>query len=93
MKAKIVGNEKSCERKLHYQLVLKGKVNMEIKYFVTRGPFGDMDVIPELQRFEFKDDNRESEYHAIILPKSGDCNKLLAGRTINMRLFMFHNGK
>lgn len=89
VKAKVNGNEKNASRSLSYQLVLKGKGNHEIKYFLTKGPFGDAKINPEVQRFEFRDDNKESEYHSIDLARDTECNRLLAARTINMRVMMF----
>ncbi|XP_066910677.1 zinc finger TRAF-type-containing protein 1-B-like [Clytia hemisphaerica] len=89
IKAKVVGNEKIAARSLSYQLILKGKGNHEIKYFLTKGPFGDAKISPETQRFEFRDDNKESDYHHIALTEETDCNRLLAARTINFRIMMF----
>lgn len=66
-----------------------GKGNHEVKYFLTRGPFGDAKINPETQRFEFRDDNKESEYHEMVLDDTNECNRLLAARTINLRIMMF----
>lgn len=89
IKAKVIGNEKSASRSLSYQLILKGKGSHEVRYFLTKGPFGDSKINPEMQRFEFRDDNKESEYHQIALTCDGECNRLLAARTINLRVMMF----
>jgi len=89
MKAKIIGNETNANRGLSYQLSLKGKGSFEVKYFIMKGPFGDAKLSPEVQRFEFRDDNKDSEYHSIQLEGDGECNRLLAARTINLRLMMF----
>ena len=93
MKAKVLGDEKSIDRRLAYQLTARNKCNMELKYFVLKGPFGDMDISPELQRFEFMDDKRESVYHPVTLKPASDCNKLLSSKSINLRLIMFLIGK
>ena len=93
MKAKIQGDEKSIERKFSYQLICKNKCNMEMKYFAIKGPFGDMEVTPQLRRHEFKDENRESDYHPVILKRISDCNRLLSAKNINLRLIMFLIGK
>ena len=89
VKAKVLGNETSYNRSLTYQLSLKGKGSFEVKYFLLQGPFGDAKIEPEVQRFEFREDNKESEYHPLTLDGEGECNRLLAGRTINVRLLMF----
>ncbi|XP_065065089.1 zinc finger TRAF-type-containing protein 1-B-like [Rhopilema esculentum] len=93
IKAKIQGDEKSIERKFAYQLVCRNKCNLELKYFAVKGPFGDMDIVPELQRFEFQEDHRESVFHPIALKTPSDCNKLLSSKTINLRLLLFLIGK
>ena len=66
-----------------------GKGCFEVKYFLLQGPFGDANIQPEIQRFEFRDDNKESEMHPILLLGEGECNRLLAARTINVRMMMF----
>jgi hypothetical protein len=60
-----------------------------VKYFLIKGPFGDAKISPEIQRFEFRDDNKDSEYHQINLNCDTECNRLLAARTINIRVMMF----
>jgi len=93
LKAKVQGDERSIDRKFSYQLICKNKCNMEMKYFAVKGPFGDMEVTPELQRYEFMDDKRESDYHPVTLNRSSDCNRLLSAKNINLRLIMFLIGK
>ena len=93
LKAKVQGDEKTIERKFSYQLTCKNKCNLEMKYVAVKGPFGDMEMIPELQRFEFADDKRESVYHPVMLKRSSDCNRLLSSKTINLRLILFLIGK
>lgn len=66
-----------------------GKGVFELKYFLLKGPFGDAKIQAEVQRFEFRDDNKESEYHTLMLEGEGECNRLLAARTVNVRLMMF----
>ena len=56
---------------------------------MTPGPFGNVKINPEVQRFDFRDDNKESEYHDIALTEESDSNRLLAARTINLRIIMF----
>ena len=89
LKAKVIGSEKSLDRKLTYQLLLRNKCSMELKYFIVKGPFGELDMLPELQRFEFMDDRRETVFHPVALKQSSDCNRLLSSKTINLRLLMF----
>lgn len=72
-----------------YLFIHPGKGSHEIKYFLTKGPFGDAKITPEVQRFEFRDDKKESEYHDITLTNDGECNRMLAARTINLRVMMF----
>ena len=70
-------------------VTLIGKGTFETKYFLIKGPFGDAKIEPEVQRFEFRDDSKESEYHNLFLGGDGECNRLLAARTINVRLMIF----
>ena len=60
-----------------------------MKYFLVKGPYGDAKIQPDVQRFEFRDDNKDSEYHTLNLEGDGECNRLLAARTINVRLMLF----
>lgn len=85
----MLGSEASYNRSLSYQLSFKGKGTFELKYFMVPGPFGDAKIEPEVQRFEFREDNKDSEYHPLSLCGVGECNRLLASRTINVRLLMF----
>jgi len=89
IKAKVKGNETSYNRSMVYQLVLKGKGCFEVKYFLLKGPFGDANIQSEIQRFEFRDDNKDSEYHPLILKGEEECNRLLAARTVHIRMLMF----
>ena len=93
LKAKIQGDEKSIERKFSYQLTCKSKCSLEMKYFAVKGPFGDLEVVPELQRFEFSDDKRDSSYHPVALKRVSECNRLLSLKTLSIRLIMFLIGK
>lgn len=71
------------------EILFLGKGTFEVKYFLIKGPFGDGKIHPEVLRFEFRDDNKDSEYHTISLEGEGECNRLLAARTINVRVMMF----
>lgn len=93
LKAKIQGDEKSIDRRFSYQLTCKNKCNVEMKYVAVKGPFGDIEVTPELQRFEFSDEKRESMYHPVMLTRAADCNRMLSLKTLNIRLIMFLIGK
>jgi hypothetical protein len=89
LRAKIIGRESHANRGLSYQISLKGKGVFEVKYFILKGPYGDAQITPEVQRFEFREDNKDSEYHTLLLEGDGECNRLLSARTINVRLMMF----
>ncbi len=93
VKASVQGNEKSLDRRLAYQLISRNKCNLEVKYFLIKGPFGELDIIPELQRFEFMDDKKETGRHPVLLKQASDCNRLLSTKTISLRIIMFLIGK
>eukprot|EP00794_Sanderia_malayensis_P018674 gene18674-20559_t len=93
IKASVHGNEKSLDRNLTYQVISRTKCNMELKYYLVKGPYGELDIIPDLQRFEFTDDKRETARHPVVLKQSSDCDRLLSTKTINVRMFMFFIGK
>ena len=96
IKARVNDNKKNpnltCHRFLTYQLVLKSKVNtpINLQYVALKGPYGEMRVNPIVYNFEFSNDNTETEYKELPLVDSIECNKLLAAKTINMRLILFN---
>ncbi|XP_043243407.1 cysteine and histidine-rich protein 1 homolog isoform X3 [Amphibalanus amphitrite] len=99
IKARINDNQRdpsqSCDRCMTYQLILKSKVSqpMSVQYLVLRGPFGDARVAPAIYSHEFSDSQPESEFQRLPLPDSAECNRMLAARSVNIRLIMFQVSK
>ena len=90
-----INNDKptqSVARSMSYQLVLKGKITnpIQLKFIALKGPYGDMKVNPAIYMFEFSPENVETEYFDLPIVSSLECNKLLASKTINVRLIMVH---
>lgn len=90
-----INNDKptqSVTRSMSYQLVLKGKVTnpIQLKFIALKGPYGDMKVNPAIYMFEFSPENVETEYFDLPIVSSLECNKLLASKTINLRVIMVH---
>ncbi|XP_030762394.1 cysteine and histidine-rich protein 1 homolog [Sitophilus oryzae] len=81
----------SSQRDMNYQLILKSKstTSLNLSYIVLRGPVGDIKVKPRIYEFDFTDQNNESPYVTLPLPDTAECNRLLAAKTINLRLIMF----
>nr|XP_002736139.2 PREDICTED: cysteine and histidine-rich protein 1-B-like [Saccoglossus kowalevskii] len=83
----------SYQRTISYQLVLKSRVgsncNLDVRFIVLKGPFGEMKVKPVIYNYEFTSDKYESDYNLLPLFTLGECNKLLASKTINCRIIMF----
>lgn len=89
VKANVVGNEKSLKRVLTYQLVQKGKVNLNVKFLMLRSPFSDLVIKPEVHQQEFSCDSQESSYHDLVLLDPTECNKMLEANTIKLRMIIF----
>jgi len=70
---------------------------MSVHYLVVKGPFGDMKVNPKIFKFEFNENDTETQFVTLPLPDSAECNRLLAAKTINLRcvqtIFIFYNNK
>lgn len=81
----------SCRRSLSYQLVIKSRIShpVNLHYLALRGPYGDMKVNPSIYNFEFSNDATETHYQTLPTTDLWECNKLLAGKSINLRLIMF----
>ena len=97
LKARVNDNQKNpnltLNRYISYQLILKSKLsgqqpNLEVKFCVLKGPFGEVMINPRIQTFEFNQSKTETEYIRLNI-KPADCNKLLASKIINFRIFMF----
>ncbi|ESN91792.1 hypothetical protein HELRODRAFT_165872 [Helobdella robusta] len=72
-----------------YQWTVKARLS----YVAVKGPFGEVPINPAIHDFEFSSENSDSAYKELILPSSTDCNRLLAGKTINIRLIIVQNVK
>lgn len=89
VKATVVGNEKSVQRVLTYQLVQKGKVNLNVKFLMLRSPFSDLLIKPEVHQQEFTSDLQESSHHDLVLLDPMECNRMLDANTIKLRMIIF----
>ncbi|KAH3855172.1 zinc finger TRAF-type-containing protein 1-like [Dreissena polymorpha] len=95
IRAKVTHDQKdpahSSQRALTYQLVLKSKITapIVIHFVILKGPFGDMKVNPAIYKHEFTADILETPHHDLPIIDSIECNKLLASKTINLRVLMF----
>jgi len=98
LKARVNDNQKnpnlSLNRFISFQLILKSRLNgtqpnLEVKFCVLKGPFGEVPINARVQSFEFSQNKLETDYIKLDI-KSTDCNKLLASKIINFRFFMFH---
>jgi hypothetical protein len=97
LKARVNDNQKnpnlSLNRFISFQLILKSRLNgtqpnLEVKFCVLKGPFGEVPINARVQSFEFSQNKLETDYIKLDI-KSTDCNKLLASKIINFRFFMF----
>ncbi|XP_071494392.1 zinc finger TRAF-type-containing protein 1-A-like [Diadema antillarum] len=95
VKARVNDDERNpshtLERHIAFQLVLKSRItsNLSMQFMMLNGPFSDAKVEPRVYRFEFTPEKTESPYNKIPLIDSAECNKILASKTINIRLIMF----
>ncbi|NXU26060.1 CYR1A protein, partial [Thalassarche chlororhynchos] len=95
LKARVNDSERnpnlSCKRTLSFQLILKSKINspMECSFLLLEGPYDDVKIRPVIYHFVFSNENNETDYMALPILDSVECNKLLAAKNINLRLFIF----
>lgn len=89
VKASVVGNEKSLKRILTYQLVQKGKVNLNVKFLMLQSPFSDLAIKPEVHQQQFSGETQESSYHDLVLSDPMECNKMLEANVIKLRMIIF----
>lgn len=89
VKANVVGNEKTVKRILTYQLVQKGKTNLNIKFLMLQSPFSDLTIKPEVHQQQFTCDVQESGYHDLVLSDPQECNKMLEANSIKLRMIIF----
>ena len=90
-----INNDKPTQtvtRTMSFQLVLKGKISnpIQLRFMALKGPYGDTKVKPVVYTHEFSTDNVETEYYDLPIVDSAECNKLLASKTINLRVIMVH---
>ncbi|KAM3857979.1 zinc finger TRAF-type-containing protein 1 [Diretmus argenteus] len=95
LKARVNDSERnpnlSCKRTLSFQLILKSKVNsaLECSFLLLKGPYDDVRIKPVIHHHSFSNDTNETEYVPLPISDSVECNKLLAAKNINLRLFIF----
>ncbi|CAM5107416.1 unnamed protein product [Natator depressus] len=95
LKARVNDSERnpnlSCKRTLSFQLILKSKISspMECSFLLLKGPYDDVKINPVIYHFVFTNENNETEYVPLPIIDSVECNKLLAAKNINLRLFIF----
>ncbi|XP_042188045.1 cysteine and histidine-rich protein 1 isoform X2 [Callorhinchus milii] len=95
LKARVNDSERnpnlSCKRTLSFQLILKSKAGspMECSFLLLKGPYDDVKINPVIYHFAFTNENNETEYMPLPIIDSIECNKLLAAKNINLRLFIF----
>lgn len=86
----------SSDREMTFQLILKTKTTtaMPVHFMVLKGPFGDMKVVPKINKFEFTEQENESpNFTWPFADNAAECNRQLAAKTINFRLIMFLSSK
>lgn len=94
VKALVNDNQKNpaltMNRTICYELVLKSKTTgpINVHFVALRGPYTEMTLRPSIHEFEFTSENTESGYKNLPLD-SLECNKLLAAKSINLRVIMF----
>ncbi|XP_014817773.1 PREDICTED: cysteine and histidine-rich protein 1-like, partial [Calidris pugnax] len=95
LKARVNDSERnpnlSCKRTLSFQLLLKSKVSapLECSFLLLEGPYDDVRIRPVIYHFVFSNESNETDYMALPILDSVECNKLLAAKNINLRLFIF----
>ena len=95
LRAHVNDNQKdpnlTTKRFLTYQLQLKSRIQKPIlvNYLALKGPYGDFQAEPALYDFEFTSDATETPSNKIPIGGSVDCNRLLSGKNINIRLILF----
>ncbi|XP_077363993.1 zinc finger TRAF-type-containing protein 1 isoform X1 [Festucalex cinctus] len=95
LKARVNDSERnpnlSCKRTLSFQLILKSKVNaaLECSFLLLKGPYDDVRIKPVIHHYAFSNDDSETDYVLLPICDSVECNKLLAAKNINLRLFIF----
>ncbi|CAG0898818.1 unnamed protein product [Cyprideis torosa] len=90
----------SNQRSMAYQLVLKTRPSssMRISFFLQPGPFSELkELQPHPRWYEFTTEDEpgawETEFEALPLESTHECNRLLSAKLISLRVFLFHHGK
>lgn len=99
LKARVNDSERnpnlSCKRTLSFQLILKSKVSspLDCSFLLLEGPYDDVQIKPVIYHFVFSNESNETDYVPLPIVDSVECNKLLAAKNINLRLFLFQRQK
>ncbi|NXK24352.1 CYHR1 protein, partial [Arenaria interpres] len=86
LKARVNDSERnpnlSCKRTLSFQLLLKSKVSapLECSFLLLEGPYDDVRIRPVIYHFVFSNESNETDYMALPILDSVECNKLLAAK-------------
>ena len=60
-----------------------------LQYVAIEGPYSNIPLNPAIYKFDFSNEATETEYLVLPIVSSAECNKLLAARSINLRLILF----
>lgn len=81
----------------HYQRFIQSHVHvsvqvnsaLECSFLLLKGPYDDVRIKPVIHHHSFSNDTNETDYVPLPISDSVECNKLLAAKNINLRLFIF----
>lgn len=62
---------------------------LECSFLLLKGPYEDVRITPVIHHHSFSNDTNETDYVPLPISDSVECNKLLAAKNINLRLFIF----
>lgn len=62
---------------------------LECSFLLLKGPYEDVRITPVIYHHFFSNDSNETDYVPLPISDSVECNKLLAAKNINLRLFIF----
>lgn len=62
---------------------------LECSFLLLKGPYDDVRIKPVIHHHSFSNDTNETDYVPLPISDSVECNKLLAAKNINLRLFIF----
>lgn len=74
-----------------FNLDVSPQVNsvLECSFLLLKGPYDDVWIKPVIHHHSFSNDTNETDYVPLPISDSVECNKLLAAKNINLRLFIF----